>query len=399
MKRNVEINFKEKKMKKVLSIVLALAILSLAACGTQKIPAPAPAAEEPAAAVEPAKEEPAPVAAGDEIPAVFTDKANPVKIAAIRNLNADDGTKLVMKVITDIGESWGWQVDTFITNSNDTQFIDTVTQAGQKDYDAMWISHGKAEYSYDLLKPLVDKGIKIVTFDTVANDADGNPIPGITATSQADMEMAKLTLDRIVELGNGKDPVKVLKLWFGPGGAPALDRRNVTYEEYEKAGKIETVVTIGPTNMSDVMGDVYARTAAALQLYPVGTIDAAWGSWDELAKGGLKAILEAGRNEIKVITVDVGDVDLNLMRENPDVFLAACGPDQALPGVAAVRLLAYKLAGLDTPATYEIPVSLIRVEDLTPTTTIASLADVVEGWGVLPDYIAPWMDELEALNK
>jgi simple sugar transport system substrate-binding protein len=151
--------------------------------------------------------------------------------------------------------------------------------------------------------------------------------------------------------------------------------------------------------MNDVMGDVANRTSAALSLYPKGTIDAAWGSWDELAKGGLQAILENKRTEIKVITVDVSDVDLNLMRENPDVFLAAVGCDQSLPGVAAMRLLAYKLAGLETPDTYEVPVALIRVEDLKPDTTIATLGDVVDGWGVISDFIAPWMGELEALNK
>ena len=332
----------------------------------------------------------------DEIPAIFVDEENPIKIAAIRNLTADDGTKLLMQTMTSMGEAWGWQVDTFITNGDDVLFQETVTQATQKDYDAIFISHGKEEYSYDLLKPIVDKGIKVVTFDTIANDADGNPIPGVTAIAQDDLAMADLTLSRICELGNGEDPVKVMKLWYGPGGAPALDRRNVTYEEYEEAGKIETVTTIGPTNMGDVMGDVANRASAALSLYPEGTIDVAWGSWDELAKGGLQAIIENNRTEIRLVTVDVSDVDLNLMRENPEVFVAACGCDQSLPGVAAMRLIAYKLAGLETPDTYEVPVSLIRVEDLKEDTNIDNLSEVIDGWGELPDYIAPWMDELEA---
>ena len=116
--------------------------------------------------------------------------------------------------------------------------------------------------------------------------------------------------------------------------------------------------------MQDVIGDMTSRVSAALSLYPEGDIDVAWGSWDELSKGALQAIIENGRTEIKLVTVDVSDVDLNLMRENPDVFVAACGCDQSLPGVAAMRLIAYKLADLETPDTYEVPVSLIRVEDL-----------------------------------
>lgn len=378
----------------VLFLVLALA-LTFVGCGTQNVEV-SPSTPPTQPSTQPDEGEN--VSKTNDIPDVFTDADNPIKIAAIRNLSADDGTKLLLSTMTDIGKSWGWTVDTFITNNDDLKLQETVAQCAQKDYDAIFISHGKSEYSYDMIKPLVDAGIEIVTFDTVANDANGNPIPGVTSIAQDDYAMADLTLSRILEEGNGTDPVKILKLWYGPGGAPALDRRNVTYEEYEAEKKIETVVTIGPTNMEDVMGDTYQKTVAALNLHTAGSIDVAWGSWDELAKGGLQAILEANRNEIKLVTVDVSDVDLNLMREHPDIFLAACGCDQSLPGVAAMRIIAYKLANLDTPDTYEIPVSLVRVEDLKPDTTIATLGDTVENWGVLPDFIAPWMEELEALN-
>lgn len=391
-------------MKKMLALILALVLVfALIGCTNQT-----PAAEETTQPVEAEQtstteetlaEQTTQPASDSDIPAVFTDASHPIKVAAIRNLTADDGTKLLLSTMSQMGEAWGWTVDTFITNNNDLQLQETVAQCAQKGYDAIFISHGKEEYSYDMIKPLVDAGIKVVTFDTVANDADGNPIPGVTAIAQDDYAMADLTLSRIVEDANGSEPVKILKLWYGPGGAPALDRRNVTYEEYEAKGLITTTVTIGPTNMDDCMGDTYQKTAAALNLYPAGDIDYAWGSWDELAKGGLQAILEAGRTEIKVVTVDCSDVDLNLMREYPDTFVACCGCDQSLPGVAAMRIMAYKLAGLETPDSYQIPVSLIRGEELKPDTTIATLADTVEGWGVLPDFIAPWMEALETANK
>jgi simple sugar transport system substrate-binding protein len=239
---------------------------------------------------------------GDVIPQIFKDKQ--IKVAIIRNLTADDGTKLMMATCTAIGKSWGWEVDTFITNNDDVKFQETVTQAIQKNYDAIYISHGKKEYSYDLLKPGLEKGIKMVTFDTIALGPNGEKLDGLTSIVQDDQKMAELTLNRLTQLKTNGEPVKLLKLWYGPGGAPALDARNVTYVEFEKAGKIKTIETIGPTNMSDVMGDTANRTAAALSLYKPGEIDAMWGSWDELAKGGLQAVLDAGRTEIKLVTVD-----------------------------------------------------------------------------------------------
>ena len=58
----------------------------------------------------------------------------------------------------------------------------------------------------------------------------------------------------------------------------------------------------------------------------------AYGTKPILAKGGLQAILDSGRTEIKLVTVDCSDVDLNLMREHPEIFLACVAllPSQAL---------------------------------------------------------------------
>lgn len=329
---------------------------------------------------------------GSEVPPIFKNKK--IKVAIIRNLTADDGTKLMMATCTAIGSAWGWEVDTFITNNDDIRFQEITTQAIQKDYDAIYISHGKKEYSYDTLKPGIDKGIKMVTFDTIVEGPNGESLDGLTAIVQDDQKMAELTLNRLCQLKPSGEPVKLFKLWYGPGGAPALDARNITYVEFEKAGKIKTVETIGPTNMADVMGDTANRAAAALSRYGVGQVDAMWGSWDELAKGGLQAILDSGRTEIKVVTVDCSDVDLNLMREYPDIFLACVGCHQSAYAEIGMRLLAHKLAGFATPANYQIPVQLVDVTVLKPGSNVNNLGDVVPGWGNNKDFDAPWMQKL-----
>ena len=43
-------------------------------------------------------------------------------------------------------------------------------------------------------------GIKVVTFDTVIEDEEGNAIPEVTTMFQNDQEMARLSLDYIVNV-------------------------------------------------------------------------------------------------------------------------------------------------------------------------------------------------------
>ncbi len=57
------------------------------------------------------------------------------------------------------------------------------------------------------------------------------------------------------------------------------------------------------------------KLALCLAKYPEGTVDAIWGSWDEMAKGAYRALKEAGRTDIKLISIDVSNQDMNLMRE------------------------------------------------------------------------------------
>ena len=105
--------------------------------------------------------------------------------------------------------------------------------------------------------------------------------------------LAQLSLDEICNLIPNR-PVRILKLWFGPG-EPPLDRREEIYKQYEEEGKIQTLEVVGPTDWNDVIGSVANSISAMLPKYPVGTVDAVWASWDELAKGVYKACDEAGR--------------------------------------------------------------------------------------------------------
>lgn len=373
--------------KKLLSLLVAGALLiSMSACGSKQNGTTATTAGNTSSATTAAQ------ASLDGVPKALTDKQGGFKVAAIRNLTSDDHTKQFLDGARSEGEAFGFKVDTFISDGDDAKFQELVAQAIQKGYDGLIISHGKADYSYDMLKPAIDKGIKVVTFDTVINK-DGQNFPEITTTAQDDFKLAELSLNEIAALSKDGQPVKVIKLWWGPG-VPPLDRRETIYKKYEQEGKIKTVETIGPSNFQDVQGDIASKVGAILAKYPAGTVDVIWGSWDELAKGGYKALQDAGRTDIKLISIDISNQDMNLMREPNSVWLSTAAVDPKLIGLVNMRLLAKKFAGEETPADYNLEAKLIKKDQLKADTNMLNLKDVIEGWGKSDAFNEKWMDTL-----
>ncbi|MBY0223886.1 sugar ABC transporter substrate-binding protein [Mammaliicoccus sciuri] len=322
----------------------------------------------------------------EKIEGVPEEIQNDVKIAVIRNLPSDDHTKQFLDGARSEGESFGFKVDTFISDGDDAKFQDLVKQAIQKKYDGLIISHGKEAYSKDLIQMALDADIKVVTFDTVADN------DGITSTVQDDHELARLSLDEIAKLSEDGKPVRVIKLWLG--GIPPLDSREEVYQQYEKDGKLETLETIGPANMQNVQGDVSASVSSILGKYKEGSVDAIWGSWDELAKGGFNALKDNKRSDIDLISIDISNQDINLMLEDGSTWLSTAAVDPQLIGIMNMRLLSKKIAGEETPSDYKLEPRLIKQEDLTDSTNMTNLGDVIEGWGTSDDFNEEWMKKL-----
>lgn len=326
-----------------------------------------------------------------------TEQAGAGTIAVVRNLSSDDHTKQFLEGCVTEGEALGYQVDTFISGGDDAKFQELVSQAIRKGYDGLIISHGKADYSYDMLKPAADKGIPMVLFDTVA-ELNGKALPGVTSTSQDDEALAKLSLDALAAKAQAEGrPARVIKVWYGPG-LPPLDRRDVVYRSYEHQGLIETVEAVGPSNLENVQGDVAAAVAAVLSKYQTGQVDGIWGSWDELAKGALTALTDAGRTDVQLVSIDISNQDINLMRSNAGVWTATAAVDPRLIGTVDMRLLAMKLHGDETPETYSFTAQLVETVKLSEGTNMETLKDLIPGWGVSNDFNESWMEELRSAS-
>lgn len=325
------------------------------------------------------------------VPAVIANHEGPVRIAIIRNLGSDDNTTQFVAGAIQQGRQLGFKVSTFLSNGDDARFQDFVNQAISQKYDGIILSHGKDPYSTALVQRIAAAGIKLSVFDTPVN----TPVEGVTVTAQDDASLAQESLGQIVKDFNGK--ANIIKLWVA--GFPPMERRQVVYEKVLKENPgIHQLETIGAVS-SDVQGDTANKIGAILAKYPKGKIDAIWGAWDAFSQGAYKALQENGRTEIKLYSIDVSNQDLQLMHEKNSPWVQTVAVDPKTIGAVNMRLVANKIAGETTPATYEFKASSISQQQLNSqqgAVNVASLNKIIPGWGENSDFIAPWFATLEA---
>lgn len=385
-------------MKKVLALLLIMIMtVSLAACGSNK--------EETKETKETAQETTGKTTEEDKTEETTSSDAEGeddfvnkgYKIAYILNVASSDIFQMAVTGAKETAEALGMTVDVYFTDVDNVKFQDFVNTCANQGYDAMFLSHGNQETAYDLVNMLVDKGIKVVCFDTqLVNEAgEKTSIEGVTQMFQDDQKLADLTLDYIVntiypdKVAAG-EPVKLLKVWRGPGISP-FDRRQETYLKYEEQGLIETVELLGPTDPANGEASMAQVIASALPKYPEGTVDAIWGVYDAYSRGVYVALKEAGRTDIPLVSVDISNQDINYMLDGTNVWRACSTVDFTTVGQQGIRILAMKLHGDETEAVYNLTPSIVSNDMLTKDSNVLNLKDTVEGYGVNEDHIADWM--------
>ena len=323
------------------------------------------------------------------VPAAIAEHNGPIRIAVIRNLGSDDNTTQFVAGALQEGKKLGFKISTFLSNGDDAKFQDFVNQAISQKYDGIILSQGRDPYSTALVKKAVN--------DDLAIDFKVQTRQGSERIARAAFEYARK---------NGKHNVtaitkaNIVKLWVA--GFPPMERRQAAYQTLLKQNPgIKELESIGAVS-SDVQGDTANKVGAILAKYPKGKIDAIWGTWDAFSQGAYKALKENGRTEIKLYSIDISNQDLQLMREAGSPWKVSVAVDPKLIGATNVRLIANKIAGEPTPATYDfkaaaIPQALLAAQP--GAVNVASLGKIIPGWGQTEDFIAPWFATLEAKNK
>ena len=291
-------------------------------------------------------------------------------------------------------EALGATMEYQSTDSDNIKFQDYAMNFADQGYDGIFLSHGNKETSYDLVKTLVDDyGMKVVTFDTQFQDEAGNPvtIEGVTQMFQDDGGMAGLLLDYALQVMHPeKKTIDVLKIWRGPGISP-FDRRQATYVKYEENGSVNTLEVIAPSDPKNGESSMTEVMAATLPKYPEGSIDVVWSCYDAYARGAYTAISEANRTDVKIVSVDISNQDINFMLDESNIWLACATVDFTTVGQQGMRLLAMKMKGDATEDWYELTPSLVTYDQLNENSNVLNLGEVVDGYGVNNDHIADWM--------
>jgi simple sugar transport system substrate-binding protein len=313
------------------------------------------------------------------------------KIKVIRKIGGDDHTAQYLAGAKQEGESLGFEVDVFTANGDSAKFLDAIEQAATQDYDGVIISHGDDAATVDGVKKLTEAGKSVVTFDS---NPDIASVGGVTLTSQDDEALATLALDQLVK--DTKGEANIVYLWVD--GFPPMVRRNAVYQKTLSSNPgIKEVERFGVA-AADTSVQTQNAVAAMLNKHPKGEIDAIFATWDAFAIGATRAIQEAGRNEIKIYGIDVSNADLQEIQAENSPWKYTAAVDPKLIGAVNLRLLAKKLAGEETPETFDLEASLISGEDLRKAdgaVNMVNLADIVEGWGTSTAFEEDWMKVLK----
>ncbi|MCG1022722.1 sugar ABC transporter substrate-binding protein [Sutcliffiella horikoshii] len=330
----------------------------------------------------------------ENVPEKFADGEG-AKIKVIRKIGGDDHTAQFLAGAKEEGESLGFTVDVFTANGDSAKFHDAINQTVNQDYDGVVISHGDDAATVEGVQQLVDSGKEVVTFDSNGDLAN---IEGVTLTSQDDEELAKLALDQMVNDFNGE--ANVVYLWVD--GFPPMVRRNNIYKEtLENNPGLNEVERFGVA-AADTSVQTQNAVAAMLNKHPKGSIDAIFATWDAFAVGAARALKEASREEIKIYGIDVSNADLQEISSEGSPWKYTAAVDPKLIGAVNLRLLAKKLAGEETPQTYDLEASLISQEELQQSSeavNMGNLSSVVEGWGESDAFLEEWMNTLKEHYK
>jgi simple sugar transport system substrate-binding protein len=330
----------------------------------------------------------------DGVPERFTGD-DVTKIKVIRKIGGDDHTAQFFAGAKEEGEALGFQVDVFTANGDTAKFHDAIAQGLEEDYDGFIISHGDDAATVAEVQKLVDAGKSVVTFDS--NDELAK-VEGVTLTSQDDEALATLALDQLIK--DTKGEANIVYLWVD--GFPPMVRRNAVYQEKLASNPgLKEIERFGVA-AADTSVQTQNAVAAMLNKHPKGEIDAIFATWDAFAIGAARAIKEAGRDEIKLYGIDVSNADLQEIQDKSSSWKYTAAVDPKLIGAVDMRLLAKKLAGEETPETFNLEASLISQDALAKSSepiNMVNLADSIEGWGQSTAFEEEWMKTLKEYYK
>jgi len=326
-----------------------------------------------------------------------------VKIALLVNEKDGSNTWQFLEAGVAEGRSMGFTVDAFAmdADANEERFRELARGIAMADYDGLVFVNGGMGFTYDILRPIADRGIRIVTFEALPF-RDGRSIPGLVTTFQDDYSLARLSLETLIAYtddGTGRPP-RVFRI-TGQPGITFLDRHDWEFGEFVRQGRIQEAGQVRLYGLDNPRVSAWEAVSAALSYIPRDSIDAFWVPWNEFAAGVAGALDQAGRRDIKLFSTGISNETLRLMQRHREIWLASTTIDHKLAGTVTMRILAALLAGETLDDTFLFSPQLVRTADLNRAVNVENLSMMLPQWrdgeGLFDGF--QWMSDLKAAES
>jgi len=332
-----------------------------------------------------------------------------VKIAVLVNLPAGDQSRQFLEGCVSEGRSMGFTVDTFVSGADKGRCGEITAGIARADYDGLIFAYGETvgetaaaadDFFFDIFKPIADKGMKIVTFETFPPE-NYRHLDGLVTTFQNDAGLARLSLDVLLSYTSyANHPVRVIRIGCDPG-IPFLDRRARVFDEYVRKGAMIEAAYVNVGGIENPEHAAWEGIADILLRFPPGTVDAIWAPYDKFAEGCVHALASADRQDIKLVSIGISNDDIRVMQRYRDIWLANVAVDPKLAGTVNMRILAAALADETLPDTVFFTPQLLKAADLNYAVNIVNISVMVpvwgDAWGLFDHY--PWMNDLKKAEE
>lgn len=283
------------------------------------------------------------------------------KIAAVRNMQSSDHTTQFFAGITAEGNALGFQVDTFMSDGDDSKMVNLLDQVIGQGYKALIISSANEGYQAKKVKDAVDKGMKVVCFDCA-----GEKVDGVNYNTQDDESLTDISIKAMVEkvtANGGAKPVKFIDI-NAPSAILPFQRREDQITVLSQQGEVEEVSQISNILSGDAYSTINTAVSTALSADTNKEIKGVWAASSSFLDGAVDAIEGAGRDDVVCTAVDISNTEITRLLKHPCYYCVSC-VDPYIIGVVNARLAVLEILGSsEVPAEYSFEATSLKSGDV-----------------------------------
>ncbi|WP_122605818.1 sugar ABC transporter substrate-binding protein [Pseudomonas viridiflava] len=239
---------------------------------------------------------------------------------------------------------------------NDKNLVNQLQTVITQKPDAVIQTLGTLSVIDPWLKRISKAGIPLFTIDAPSQYSLNNTTSDNVATGKA-------LAGQLIRDAGGKGNILVFNGFYGvPVCAIRYDQLKLALKDHRELKIIEPELR---DVIPNTVQDAYSQVSALLNKYPKGSVSAIWSAWDIPQLGASKALIDAGRTEIKTYGVDGTPEVLELLGRSDSPIGAVVAQQPVLIGKTAVQNVARYLAGQrELPRETQVPTLLTTAGNL-----------------------------------